>query len=207
MRRLRDRAAYDRDSLHAVLDAGWLAHVAFAIDGQPFVIPMLYARDGDDVLLHGSIASRLLRTLADGVPASLAVTHVDGLVIARSHFHHSVNYRSAVCFGVARSVDGDDKRAALARFVDAIVPGRAAESREGDRNELAATALVRFHIDDASVKARRGGPKDDPADRELPVWAGVVPLRVVCGVPEPDDGAAALPLPPSLQRLTEGALP
>jgi nitroimidazol reductase NimA-like FMN-containing flavoprotein (pyridoxamine 5'-phosphate oxidase superfamily) len=206
VRRLRERAAYDRASVHAVLDAGFLAHVAFAVDGQPFVIPMLYAREGDAVLLHGSIASRLMRTLADGVPAALSVAHVDGLVLARSHFHHSVNYRSAVCFGTARAVDdADAKSAALARFVDAIVPGRAAESRSGDRNELAATALVRFEIDDASAKARSGGPKDDPADRDLPVWAGVVPTHVAYGIPEPDENGAAFAPPESVRRLIQGA--
>lgn len=205
VRRLRERAAYDRASVHAVLDAGFLAHVAFAVDGQPFVIPMLYVREGDAVLLHGSIASRLMRTLADGVPAALSVAHVDGLVLARSHFHHSVNYRSAVCFGTARGIDdAEAKSAALARFVDAIVPGRAAESRAGDRNELAATALVRFEIDDASAKVRSGGPKDDPADRDLPTWAGVVPTRIAYGIPEPDESGAAFALPASVQRLTRG---
>ncbi|WP_257386969.1 pyridoxamine 5'-phosphate oxidase family protein [Tahibacter caeni] len=205
VRRVKERARYDADSVHAVLDAGFLAHVGFCADGQPFVIPMLYARDGDDILLHGSIASRLMLTLADGVAACVSVSHVDGLVLARSHFHHSVNYRSAVCFGTARVVaDAAGKAAALARFVDAILPGRAAEARPADRNELAATLLLRFTIEDASAKVRDGGPRDDPADTGLPVWAGVVPLqaRPAAAIPAED---CALPPPASVQRLTGAA--
>jgi nitroimidazol reductase NimA-like FMN-containing flavoprotein (pyridoxamine 5'-phosphate oxidase superfamily) len=195
--RTKNRAHYDRDTVHAILDSGIIAHVAFCIDTQPFVIPMLYARDGDALLLHGSIASRLVGALGAGVPASLGVTHVDGLVLARSHFHHSVNYRSVVAFGTATLVDdADEKIAALARFVDAIVPGRAAESRAPDRNELAATHVLRFAIDAASAKIRGGGVKDDPADVTLPHWAGVVPQQAVYGTPVADtyvESGAALP--------------
>ncbi|WP_386067418.1 pyridoxamine 5'-phosphate oxidase family protein [Tahibacter sp. UC22_41] len=202
VRRVKERARYETAAVHAVLDAGFLAHVGFSVDGQPFVIPMLYARDGDDILLHGSIASRLMRSLAEGIAACVSVTHVDGLVLARSHFHHSANYRSAVCFGTAKVVDdADEKVAALARFVDAILPGRAAESRAADRNELAATLLLRFTIEDASAKGREGGPRDDPADTGLPVWAGVVPLQLRSAAPIPAEDCA-LPPPPSVQRLT-----
>lgn len=205
VRRVRERASYSLADLHTVLDAGWIAHVGFVgDDNQPFVIPMLYCRDGDDgLLLHGSIASRLLTRLANGVPACATVTHLDGLVLARSHFHHSVNYRSAVCFGTARAIDATEtKTAALARFVDAILPGRAAESRAADRNELAATRLLRLQIEDASVKVRRGGPRDDPADRGLPHWAGVVPLTLHYGAPEwGEDVSAHTPLPNSVRRL------
>lgn len=202
VRRVKERARYETAAVQAVLDAGFLAHVGFCVDGQPFVIPMLYARDGEDILLHGSIASRLMRSLADGIAACVSVTHVDGLVLARSHFHHSANYRSAVCFGTARVVDDAlEKAAALARFVDAILPGRAAESRAADRNELAATLLLRFTIEDASAKVREGGPRDDPADTGLPVWAGVVPLQMRSTAPIPAEDCA-LPLPPSVQRLT-----
>ena len=142
--RTKNRARYDRDAIHAILDAGLIAHVGFCVDGQPFVIPMLYARDADTILLHGSIASRLVTALGAGIPACLSVTHVDGLVLARSHFNHSVNYRSVVAFGLARLVaDPDEKVAALARFVETIVPGRAAESRAPDRTELAATNVLR----------------------------------------------------------------
>ena len=203
VRRTKARAQYDRDTIHAILDAGLIAHVGFCVDGQPFVIPMLYAREGDAVLLHGSIASRLVNALAGGVAACLSVTHVDGLVLARSHFHHSVNYRSVVAFGIARIVeDADAKVAALARFVDAIVPGRTAESRAPDRNELAATHVLRFEIEDASAKVRTGGPKDDAADMTSPCWAGVVPQRPTYGDPIVDESVGdRIEAPASVRRL------
>jgi nitroimidazol reductase NimA-like FMN-containing flavoprotein (pyridoxamine 5'-phosphate oxidase superfamily) len=201
--RTKARARYEREAIHAILDDGLVAHVAFSIDAQPFVIPMLYARDGDTLLLHGSIASRLIGALGAGVPASIGVTHVDGLVLARSHFHHSVNYRSVVAFGTAAIVtDPVEKVAALARFVDAIVPGRAAESRAPDRNELAATHVLRFEIEDASAKVRTGGVKDDPADLSLPYWAGVVPQRIAYGEPIADENASAdVATPASVRKL------
>ncbi|MBN8480381.1 MAG: pyridoxamine 5'-phosphate oxidase family protein [Xanthomonadales bacterium] len=204
VQRVRQRAHYDEPTVHAVLDAGWLAHVAFAGAGQqPFVIPMLYVREERSLLLHGSIASRLMRTLGDGIDACVCATLVDGLVLARSHFHHSVNYRSVVAFGRARPVgDGDGKAAALARFVDAMIPGRAGESRPADRNELAATALLRFDIADASAKIRSGGPKDDPADAGLPIWSGVVPMALRCGEPlVADDATPGLAVPASVRTL------
>ena len=204
VQRVRQRAHYDESTVHAVLDAHWLAHVAFTgNDGQPFVIPMLYVREGGSLLLHGSIASRLMRTLGDGIEACACVTLVDGLVLARSHFHHSVNYRSVVVFGRARPIgDGDDKAAALARFVDAMIPGRAEESRAADRNELAATALLRLDIADASAKIRSGGPKDDPADAGLPVWSGVVPMALRYGTPHAaDDATPGVGVPGSVRAL------
>jgi len=206
VRRTKERASYDRESIHAILDAGLIAHVGFVVDGQPFVIPMLYARDGDDLLLHGSIASRLVNALGAGVPTCLSMTLVDGLVLARSHFHHSVNYRSVVAFGIATLVaDADAKVAALAHFVDAIIPGRSAESRPPDRNELAATHVLRFVIEDASAKVRSGDAKDDSADVSLSYWAGVVPQRAVYSTPIPSDNVAAnAELPPSVQRLLAG---
>jgi nitroimidazol reductase NimA-like FMN-containing flavoprotein (pyridoxamine 5'-phosphate oxidase superfamily) len=203
--RTKNRARYDREAIHAILDAGLIAHVGFSVDGQPFVIPMLYARDGETILLHGSIASRLVNALGAGIPACISVTHVDGLVLARSHFNHSVNYRSVVAFGLATLVaDPHEKVAALARFVETIVPGRAAESRAPDRNELAATNVLRFEIEDASAKIRDGGVKDDAADLALPHWAGVVPQRPAYGVPVADEGLADAALPPSVQRLIAG---
>ena len=203
VQRTKARAKYDRDSIHAILDAGLIAHVGFCANGQPFVIPMLYARDGDALLLHGSVASRLVNELGAGLPACISVTLVDGLVLARSHFHHSVNYRSVVAFGMATLVsDGDAKVAALARFVEAIIPGRAAESRPPDRNELAATHVLRFAIEDASAKVRSGGAKDDAADLALPLWAGVVPQREVYGAPQAEGNVAAgIELPLSVHRL------
>lgn len=204
--RTKARARYDGEAIHAILDAGLIAHVGFSIDGQPFVIPMLYARDGETILLHGSIASRLVNALGAGIPACISVTHVDGLVLARSHFNHSVNYRSVVAFGLAKLVaDPDEKVAALAHIVDTLVPGRAAESRAPDRNELAATNVLRFEIEDASAKIRSGGVKGDDADLALPHWAGVVPLAPMCGVPIPDEALAGdIALPPSVQRLIAG---
>jgi len=205
--RTRNRARYDQGSIHAILDAGLIAHVGFCVDSQPFVIPMLYARDGETILLHGSIASRLVNALGAGIPACLGVTHVDGLVLARSHFNHSINYRSVVAFGLARLVaDPDEKVAALERFVETIVPGRAAESRAPDRTELAATNVLRFEIEDASAKVRSGGVKDDDADLALPHWAGVVPQRHAYGAPIADAGLAhGIALPPSVRNLIAGA--
>jgi len=200
VRRHPERASYDRSALYAVLDGAFMAHVAFAIDGQPFVIPMLHARDGDRVLLHGSVSGRLLQTLAGGAPCSLAVTLLDALVLARSQFSHSVNYRSAVVFGRAHEiVDLDEKARCLYRFTDAVLAGRAADSRAADASELAATKVLAVTIEDASVKQRSGGPKDHPHDMLLPVWAGVVPLRMTHGPPEVDPAGVRVPLPAYLR--------
>ena len=205
VRRIPDRARYDRASAYAILDAAFIAHVAFSVDQQPFVIPMLYARDADTLLLHGSIASRLIHQVGEGVEACISVTLVDGLVLARSHFHHSVNYRSVVAFGRARTMlDPAEKRAALEHFVEAMLPGRAAEARAPDKNELAATAVLRFDIADISAKVRDGGAKDDKADLDLPHWAGVVPIVQCYAAAQPSD-ECALPLPDSLRRLLDGA--
>jgi nitroimidazol reductase NimA-like FMN-containing flavoprotein (pyridoxamine 5'-phosphate oxidase superfamily) len=202
VRRRPERASYDRETLHAVLDAAFLAHVGFAPDGQPFVIPMLYARDGDRILLHGSVSSRLIGVLADGVPCSIAVTVLDALVLARSQFSHSVNYRSAVVFGRAFEItDVAEKARCMHRVTDAIVPGRAADARPPDAGELAATRVLWVDIEQASVKQRTGGASDHPADLELPHWAGVVPLALVRGAPQPAPGAEHLPLPPYLHGL------
>ncbi|RYD15476.1 MAG: pyridoxamine 5'-phosphate oxidase family protein [Lysobacteraceae bacterium] len=201
--RTKARARYDRASVHAVLDAGMLAHVGFCVDGQPFVIPMLYARDGDSVLLHGSVASRLMRGLGEGIAACITVTHVDGLVLARSHFDHSVNYRSVVAFGRARAIDDPGaKAAALARFVDAMLPGRSTESRAADASELGATSVLLFEIEDASAKVREGGAKENAADLAVPAWAGVVPMRNVFGTPLPEaDLVDGIELPRSVRDL------
>ena len=195
--RIRERADYDRARVHAILDAGFLAHVSFATGGQPFVIPMLYARDGERVLLHGSVASRLINALADGIEACVAVTHLDGLVLARSHFHHSVNYRSVVLFGRAVALtDPAAKSAALTRFVDALLPGRSGDSRPPDPTELAATTVLAMEIADASAKVRDGGPKDHPDDLSLPHWAGVLPLSLAQGEPLPAGDLVGAPPPP-----------
>ncbi|MEO8801754.1 MAG: pyridoxamine 5'-phosphate oxidase family protein [Rudaea sp.] len=201
VQRIKDRASYNREAAYAILDSAFLGHVGFCADNQPFVIPMLYARDGDTLLLHGSIASRLLKSVGAGIEACVSMTLVDGLVLARSHFHHSTNYRSVVAFGRARALTDDAaKIAALAHFVDAMLPGRAAESRAPDRNELAATAVLRFDIVDISAKIRDGAAKDDKADVGLPYWAGVVPVESRYGPPLPS-GDCNLAVPASVQRL------
>lgn len=201
IRRHPERGSYEREAAYAVLDAGQIAHVGFVQDGQPFVIPMLYARLEDTLLLHGSVSSRLLRHLAEGHPCCATVTHFDGWVLARSHFHHSVNYRSVVVLGNARLVsDPAYKARALAHLVDALIPGRAADTRPSDPGELAGTSLIELPLQQFSVKARSGGPKDHPDDLALPVWAGVVPLRLMAQTPEPaDDLAAGIELPAYLR--------
>lgn len=184
-----------------MLDAGQIAHVSFVVEGQPFVIPMLYARLGDHLLLHGGVASRLMKQLAGGAPCCIAVTHLDGWVLARSHFHHSANYRSIVIFGTANIVaDPTRKAEALAHLVDTLIPGRAADTRPADHQELAATVLLEVAIDDFSVKTRTGEPKDHPDDLSSPAWAGVVPLSLQAGKPIPaPDLASNTPLPSYLQ--------
>jgi len=207
VQRIKERARYERAEAYAILDAAFLAHVGFCVDAQPFVIPMLYARQDDALLLHGSIASRLMQRLGDGVEACVGMTLVDGLVLARSHFHHSVNYRSVVAFGRARMLtESERKSAALAHFVEAMLPGRAAESRAPDRNELAATAVLHFDIVDVSAKVRSGGPKDDKADVALPHWAGVVPAALRFGTPQPADDCSGA-LPDSVRRLLHAQVP
>jgi len=201
--RQRQRADYDRTGIHRILDAGRIAHVGFSVRAQPFVIPMLYVRDGESLLLHGSLGSRLMRTLGSGVAACVSVALVDGLVLARSHFHHSMNYRSVVVYGRAVAIDDPaEKAAGLERLVEGLIPGRASEARPADAQELAATALLRLQIEDASAKVRTGPPSDAIEDRELPFWAGELPLhpRYDAVLPAPDV-AADTPLPNSLRRL------
>jgi uncharacterized protein len=169
-----------------------VGHVGVVSDGQPFVIPVLYARDGERVYLHGSPLSRLLRTLAQGVPMCLTVTLLDGLVLARSAFHHSMNYRSVVILGEGRPVrDEEEKHAALRAIVDHIVPGRSEDARVPSKKELKATAVIALTIDDASAKIRTGPPVDAGADLALPVWAGELPLSLAVGEPVPDDGVSS----------------
>ncbi len=186
VRRHPERGSYERTQAYAILDAGQIAHVGFAIDGQPYVIPMLYARLGNRVLLHGNVGSRMLRHLVGGAPCCITVTHLDGWVLARSQFSHSANYRSVVVFGSARSIDDSQRKAAaMAHLVDALIPGRAADARPADPQELAATSVLEIEIDDCSVKTRSGPPKDHPDDLSWPTWAGVIPLTLTPGKPEP----------------------
>ena len=206
VQRIKERGHYDRATAYAILDAAFVAHVGFCVDGQPFVIPMLYARSGDSILLHGSIASLLQQRVGSGIEACVSVTIVDGLVLARSHFHHSANYRSVIAFGKASVLPEDEKVAALAHFVESMLPGRAAEARAPDRNELAATSVLNFEIADISAKIRAGGAKDDKADVGLPHWAGIVPMAVHYGEPQPSQDCALSP-PPSVRRLFKRAQP
>jgi nitroimidazol reductase NimA-like FMN-containing flavoprotein (pyridoxamine 5'-phosphate oxidase superfamily) len=182
------RGVYDRPSIDAILDEALVAHLAFAgEDGQPYAIPTLHARVGDEVWVHGSSASRTLRTVGRGARVCLTVTLVDGLVLARSIFNHSVNYRSVLVLGEARAVTGaEEKRAALAAFAERVAPGRWADARPPTASELKATTILALPLDEASAKVRSGPPVDGDADHELDVWAGVVPIRLVRGEPEPD---------------------
>jgi len=187
VRRLHERGRHDRATVHAILDAGVVCHVGYVIDGQPYVTPTAYWRHGDTVWWHGSSASRMLRTVQGGLPVCLTVTHLDGFVLARSGFHHSMNYRSVMLFGRAEAVtDPAQKQAALQTFLERMWPGRAAGLRPDNARELKATMVLRMPIEEASAKIRTGPPKDDEEDYGLPVWAGVIPVRQVAGAPEAD---------------------
>ncbi|MGZ4357572.1 MAG: pyridoxamine 5'-phosphate oxidase family protein [Gaiellaceae bacterium] len=193
VRRHPERGRYEREVVDAVLDAALVSHVGFAVE-RPFVIPMIHARVADTLYLHGSPGSRLLRALERGVDVCVTATLVDGLVLARSQFHHSLNYRSAVVLGRARLVaDDEEKRRALRAIVDHVLPGRADDSRGPSRKELLATKVLALAIDEASAKVRTGPPIDDEEDAALPFWSGVVPLTTTPGRPQPVD--PQLPLP------------
>jgi nitroimidazol reductase NimA-like FMN-containing flavoprotein (pyridoxamine 5'-phosphate oxidase superfamily) len=187
VRRLAERAAYDRDTVHAVLDAALVCHLGFVVDGQPFVIPTIHGRRDDVVYVHGSPASRMLRGLKRGLDVCLTATVVDGLVLARSAFHHSMNYRSVVVLGQATEVsDLEAKREALRVVSEHVLPGRWDEVRQPNLTELKGTTVLALPIEEASVKARSGPPGDEPEDYELPIWAGVLPLTVEPGPPVAD---------------------
>jgi uncharacterized protein len=187
IQRVPARAAYDRATIDAILDDAPVAHLAFALDGQPYAIPTLHARVGDLVYFHGSAASRAIRALSAGTPACLTVTLLDGLVLARSVFHHSVNYRSVVVLGGARPVEGlNERRAALQAFTERLIPGRWGEVRPPSPGELKGTRVLALALDESSAKVRGGFPVDDDEDYGLPVWAGVIPLRIAAGQPTPD---------------------
>ena len=203
VKRLPKRGVYDRSQVHAILDEGMICHVGFVADGQPYVIPTGYARAGDRLYIHGSAASRMLRALGEGAPVCVTVTLVDGLVLARSAFHHSMNYRSVVVLGQARVVsDPEEKMAALSQFTNHIVPGRWDEVRPPNEQELKSTTVLALPLDEVSAKVRTGPPIDDEEDYALPVWAGVVPIRPEIGEPAPD--ARLLPGVPAvdLSRFT-----
>ena len=188
VRRLPKRGAYDKEQVHAILDEGFVCHIGFAVDRQPFVIPTGYARAGEQIYIHGSAASRMLRSLDAAIDVCLTVTLVDGFVLARSAFHHSMNYRSVVVLGKARLVnDPVEKREALRSFTNHLVPGRWEEVRQPTDQELKATTVLALPLEEVSAKVRIGPPIDDEEDYSLPIWAGVVPVRMEVGDPLSDD--------------------
>ncbi|XVQ84191.1 pyridoxamine 5'-phosphate oxidase family protein [Microbispora siamensis] len=197
LNRSKDRARTDRADLYAILDAGLICHLGVLAGGSPMVIPTGYGRIGDTLYLHGSTGATSLRA-ALGNPVCVTVTHLDGVVLARSAFHHSVNYRSAMVYGLARVVDDPEERlAGLRAITEQLAPGQWDVVRLPDRKEMAATAVVALSLEEASVKVRQGPPKDDEEDYDLPVWAGVLPLTVSWGAPEPDPRlASGIPVPP-----------
>ncbi|PIW28372.1 MAG: flavin-nucleotide-binding protein [Rhodospirillales bacterium CG15_BIG_FIL_POST_REV_8_21_14_020_66_15] len=187
VKRLPMRAAYDRATVDAILDSGLLCHVGYVIDGAPYVTATCYWRHGDLVYWHGSAASRMLRTVTGGVPVCVTVSHLDGIVFARSGFHHSVNYRGVTLFGEAQKIENPaEKLAALKHFTDRLTPGRWEELRKTTDQELKGTTVCALAIDEGSAKVRTGGPVDDEPDYDLDVWAGVVPVSTVMGAPIAD---------------------
>lgn len=187
LKRLPKRGHFDRETIYAILDAAFICHVGFVVDGQPYVIPTGFARIDDDLYIHGSSASRMLRNLAGGIDVCVTVTLIDGLVLARSAFHHSMNYRSVVILGKAEMVtETDEKNKALEAFTNHVVPGRWADVRRPTELELKATTVLRLPITEASAKIRTGDPVDDEKDYAMNVWAGVLPLTLGTGIPIAD---------------------
>jgi uncharacterized protein len=187
LRRLPKRGSHEAEVIHSILDSAFLAHIGFQVNEQPFVIPTLFGREGEKLYLHGSSVSRMLGELEKGFPACITVTLVDGMVLARSGFHHSINYRSVVAFGTARKVaDAEKKVHALRIISEHVIAGRWDEVRGPNEQELKATAVLEFSIEEASAKIRQGPPLDDEEDYTLPVWAGVLPLMLEAKAPIPD---------------------
>jgi nitroimidazol reductase NimA-like FMN-containing flavoprotein (pyridoxamine 5'-phosphate oxidase superfamily) len=192
-----ERGVYDRETVYRILDEGFICHVGFAVDGQPFVIPTAYGRSGDNLYIHGSAASRMLRNLDKGIPVCITVTLLDGLVLARSIFNHSMNYRSVVVLGTASVVhDPEEKLAALRTLAEHILRGRWADSRQPNEKELKATFALRVPIEEFSAKVRYGPPIDDEEDYSFRTWAGVVPLETVARAPIRDERCSSeIPVP------------
>src|SRR6266403_1364518 len=191
------RGVYDRETIDKILDEGFVCHVGFSVDGQPYVIPTLFARVGDAVYFHGSAASRMLRNVSEGISVCITVTLTDGFVLARSVFNHSMNYRSVVALGKAILVDGlEEKLKALHSFTEKILPGRWKDSRQPNEKELKATSILPLSLTEVSAKMRVGPPEDDAADYALPIWAGVIPLSFTPGTPIRDEKCdPAIPTP------------
>lgn len=208
IKRLPDRGQYQRETIDAILDEGLVCHIGFVVDQQPFVIPTAYGRVGDRLYIHGSPASRMLRTLKQGIDVCVTVTLIDGLVLARSAFSHSMNYRSVVVFGTATVVDDTaEKMAALQAFTEHVIPGRWSEVRLPTRQEILGTLVLSLPLNEASAKIRSGSPHDDEADYSFPVWAGEIPLRVTAMPPIADpDLMPNLEIPDYVQHYTRGAI-
>jgi nitroimidazol reductase NimA-like FMN-containing flavoprotein (pyridoxamine 5'-phosphate oxidase superfamily) len=207
--RRKDRGAYDRATVHAILDEALYCHVGFSLETQPYVIPTVHARVGERLYLHGSVASRMLGALTQSTPLCVTVTLLDALVLARSGFNHSMNYRSVVILGTATEISGEaDKRAALDALVEHVLPGRAAAVRAATAKELDATSVLSLPITEASAKIRSGPPHDDEADYALGCWAGVLPLKLTALAPEPDPHLPeGIPPPQSLLHWSRGGKP
>jgi uncharacterized protein len=187
LRRLPQRGEFDRAAVYGIIDEGFVCHVAFVVDGQPYAIPTSYGRAGETLYIHGSAASRMLRSLSGGIPVCVTVTLIDGLVLARSAFSHSINYRSVMIFGTAMIVDGTgEKASALRAFMEHVIPGRWSEVRQPTEQELKATTVLALPLVEVSAKVRTGPPKDDEEDLAFPVWAGVLPLRMAALAPIDD---------------------
>jgi uncharacterized protein len=202
VRRHPERGDYDRATIDAILDEALICHVGFVVDGQPFVIPTIHARDGDVLYLHGSPGSRMLRNLKGGVDLCVTVTLLDALVLARSVYNHSMNYRSAVVLGRAREVtDRDEKLRAMECVVEHVVPGRWAEARQPSEGEIKGTTILALGLDEASAKVRKGRPTDDEDDLSFPVWAGLVPLELASQSPVADEGVTE-PVPPYVETYS-----
>jgi nitroimidazol reductase NimA-like FMN-containing flavoprotein (pyridoxamine 5'-phosphate oxidase superfamily) len=206
LRRKRERGTHDRRVVEEILDAGLVCHVGFNDQGSTFVVPTAYARVGDSLLLHGAAANYMLKSIGSGIESCVTVTLLDGLVLARSAFHHSINYRSVMLFGTATRVEQDnEKLAAVLAILDHIVPGRGADARPPTPEELRATSVLRFPIDEGSSKVRIGGPIDDPEDESLPIWAGQLPIEQIIQSPIPDPNIpAGVVTPPYVLRHQAG---
>jgi nitroimidazol reductase NimA-like FMN-containing flavoprotein (pyridoxamine 5'-phosphate oxidase superfamily) len=188
LKRLPKRGNFDRETIYKILDEAFICHIGFTVEGQTFVIPTAYGRKGDTLYVHGSAASRMMREMSKGIDVCITVTLVDGLVLARSAFHHSINYRSVVIFGKAEIVENEaEKNDALFAFTEHLIPNRWAEIREPNSKELKGTTVLKLEITEASAKIRMGNPIDDDEDMNLDVWAGVIPLQIVAGEPIDDD--------------------
>jgi nitroimidazol reductase NimA-like FMN-containing flavoprotein (pyridoxamine 5'-phosphate oxidase superfamily) len=205
LKRSPERAVFDREDVYQLLDSNWVAYVGVVDGEQPYVVPMAYARDGDRLLLHGSKASRVMKLLASGTPCCATVVELNGIVVARSGYESSMNYRSVMVIGCGRELSGDEVGPALDAVIEGLIPGRTSEVRVSKPKELAATMFVELELTECSMKCRSGPPDESDEDHELSIWGGVLPISTTFGRPEPDQWAVAkgLPVPPSVKRMVD----